>query len=392
MKKKISILGSTGSIGLSTLKIIDKKKIFFKVVLLSANKNYLQICKQIKKYKPIYFVISDLNIFIKVKKKFINSNTKIINNFELKKLEKNQIIVSAIPGIAGLKPTISMIKFSKKMLIANKESVICGWDLIKRKALRFKTKIIPVDSEHFSIFNLLKTNNINQIQKIYLTASGGPFLNYKINQLNKVTPKDALRHPKWKMGKKITIDSSTLMNKILELVEAQKLFNLPKDKLEIIIHPESLVHAIIKLHNGLSKLIYHQTSMQIPLANAIFDENININDFYKEEKKIKKKKEIENLTFLNVNPKKFPMIKFKKNIFQFPSSPIIINAANEVLVNEFLKKNIPFSAIFKIILVILKDRNYKKYAIKKPINLQQINKIDYWSRKLTLEKVKLNYV
>ena len=152
------------------------------------------------------------------------------------------------------------------------------------------------------------------------------------------------------------------------------------------------MHAIIKLNNGLSKLIYHQTSMQIPLANAIFDENININDFYKEEKKIKKKKEIENLTFLNVNPKKFPMIKFKKNIFQFPSSPIIINAANEVLVNEFLKKNIPFSAIFKIILVILKDRNYKKYAIKKPINLKQINKIDYWSRKLTLEKVKLNYV
>ena len=392
MKKKISILGSTGSIGLSTLKIVDKKNIFFKVVLLSANKNYLQICKQIKKYKPIYFVISDLNIFIKVKKKFINSKTKIINNFDLKKLEKNQIIVSAIPGIAGLKPTISMIKFSKKMLIANKESVICGWDLIKREALRFKTKIIPVDSEHFSIFNLLKTNNINQIQKIYLTASGGPFLNYKINQLNNITPKDALKHPKWKMGKKITIDSSTLMNKILELVEAQKLFNIPKDKLEILIHPESLVHAIIKLHNGLSKLIYHQTSMQIPLANAIFDENININDFYKEEKKIKKKKEIENLTFLNVNQKKFPTIKFKKNIFQFPSSPIIINAANEVLVNEFLKKNIPFSAIFKIILVILKDRNYKKYAIKKPINLKQINKIDYWSRKLTLEKVKLNYV
>ena len=281
MKKKISILGSTGSIGLSTLKIVDKKNIFFKVILLSANKNYLQICKQIKKYKPIYFVISDLNIFIKVKKKFINSKTKIINNFDLKKLEKNQIIVSAIPGIAGLKPTISMIKFSKKMLIANKESVICGWDLIKREALRFKTKIIPVDSEHFSIFNLLKTNNINQIQKIYLTASGGPFLNYKINQLNNITPKDALKHPKWKMGKKITIDSSTLMNKILELVEAQKLFNIPKDKLEILIHPESLVHAIIKLHNGLSKLIYHQTSMQIPLANAIFDENININDFYK---------------------------------------------------------------------------------------------------------------
>ncbi len=391
MKKKISILGSTGSIGLSTLKIIDKKKNFFSIILLSANKNYLQICKQIKKYKPKYFVISDPRVLTKVKKRFIFSKTKIISNHEFKKLEKNQIIVSAIPGIAGLKPTISMIKFSKKMLIANKESVICGWDLIKKKALKFKTKIIPVDSEHFSIFNLLKNDKINQIQKIYLTASGGPFLNYKLNQLNKVTPKDALKHPKWKMGKKITIDSSTLMNKILELVEAQKLFNLPKNKLDIIIHPESLVHAIIKLHNGLNKLIYHQTSMKIPLANAIFDENLNINDFYKDKKKFTKKKEIENLSFYNVNPKNFPMIKLKKIIFQFPSSPIIINAANEVLVNEFLKKNIPFSAIFKIILVILKDRNYKKYAIKKPINLKQINKIDYWSRKLTLEKVKLKY-
>ncbi len=392
MKIKISILGSTGSIGLSTLKIIDKKKFFFNIVLLSANRNYLQICNQIKKYKPKYFVISDTKVFKKVKKKFIFSKTKILNNFNFNKFEKKQTIVSAIPGIAGLEPTISMIKFSKKMLIANKESIICGWDLIKKNALRHKTKIIPVDSEHFSILNLLKNNKLSQIKKIYLTASGGPFLKYTLNQLNKVTPKDALKHPKWKMGKKITIDSSTLMNKILELVEAQKLFNLPKNKLEVLIHPESLVHAIIKLHNGLSKLIYHQTSMQIPLANAIFDESININDFYKDVRKKSNAKEIENLSFYNVDPKKFPMIKLKKNIFQFPSSPIIINAANEVLVNEFLKKNIPFSAIFKIILVILNDRNYRKYAIKKPINLKQINIIDYWSRKLTLEKVKLIYV
>ena len=194
----------------------------------------------------------------------------ILNNFNhLKVKKKSDITVTAIPGIAGLKPTIQSIKISKKILIANKESIICGWDLIKKNALKHKTKIIPVDSEHFSILNLLKNNKLSQIKKIYLTASGGPFLKYTLNQLNKVTPKDALKHPngKWE---KITIDSSTLMNKILELVEAQKLFNLPKNKLEVLIHPESLVHAIIKLHNGLSKLIYHQTSMQIPLANAIF--------------------------------------------------------------------------------------------------------------------------
>ena len=393
MKKLISILGSTGSIGLSTLRIIDIKKKLFKPYIFSANKNYSEICKQIKLYKPSFFLIGNEVIYKKIKKKFTKCRTKIINNFvEIKTQKKSDITISAIPGIDGLKPTIFLIKLSKKILIANKESIICGWHLIKNEIKKNNTKLIPIDSEHFSIMKLLQEHKLQEINKIYITASGGPFLNYKPSKLKSVKPAKALKHPKWKMGKKITIDSSTLMNKILELVEAQKLFNLPKNKLEVLIHPESLVHAIIKLHNGLSKLIYHQTSMQIPLANAIFDENLDINEFYKVEKKKSNKKEIENLSFYNVDPKKFPMIKLKKNIFQFPSSPIIINAANEVLVNEFLKKNIPFSAIFKIILAILKDRNYKKYAIKKPINLSQINKIDFWSRKLTLEKVKFIYV
>jgi 1-deoxy-D-xylulose-5-phosphate reductoisomerase len=385
MKKIISILGSTGSIGLSTLSIIDKKKNFFKVNLLTANKNYTSICNQIVKYKPNFFVINNKLIFEKVKKKFSNKKVKIFNNFNFKMLKKSDITISAIPGLAGLKPTILMIKLSKKLLIANKESIICGWNIIKKKSITHRTKIIPVDSEHFSIFKLLESHKINDINKIYITASGGPFLRFKKKQFKNIRPKDALKHPKWKMGKKITIDSSTLMNKMFELIEAQKLFNIPKNKIDILIHPDSLVHAIIELKNGLIKFIYHETSMIIPLANAIFDGNLTIKDFYKQNKN---KKLIENLSFESVNKKIFPIINLKKRINEHPSTPIILNASNEILVEYFLHKNIPFLSIFNSLKTILNNRNYKKYAIKTPKNINQINEIDKWARKLTLKIIK----
>ena len=388
MKQTISILGSTGSVGLSTLSIVDKKKKYFKPFLLSANKNYKLIAKQIKKYKPIFFVITDAEIFKKTKQKFKNNKIKILNNFNSLKLKKkSDITISAIPGIAGLQPTIAMIKLSKKVLIANKESIICGWNLIKKTSQKNKTKIVPIDSEHFSILKLLENHTLDDIKKIYITASGGPFLNYKPHQFKKITPKDALNHPKWKMGKKITIDSSTLMNKILELIEAEKLFNIPNNKLDILIHPNSLVHAIIELKNGLTKFIYHQTSMVIPLANAIFDGNLNIDDFYKKKKKAHTNI-IENLIFKKVDHKIFPIIKLKDSVNKHPSTSIIINASNEILVDHFLRKKMPFSYIFKIIMIILNDKNYKKYAIKNPKNLIQINKIDNWARAKTLEKIK----
>ena len=388
MKKTISILGSTGSVGLSTLSIIDKKKKYFIVDLLSANKNYNLICNQIKKYKPNVFVIADINTYKKVKKRFKKSKTKILNNFLFNKnIKKTDITISAIPGLAGLQPTISLIKLSKKILIANKESVICGWNLIENTALKNSTKIVPIDSEHFSIFKLLESNNIKDIKKIYITASGGPFLNYKFKNLKNIKPKDALKHPKWKMGKKITIDSSTLMNKLLELIEAQKLFKIPKKKLDILIHPESLVHAILELKNGLIKFIYHETSMVIPLANAIFDDKIEIKDFLK----IKNKNQVsiaKNLTFKKVDSKIFPIIKIKDKINEFYSSSIIINATNEILVDQFLQKKIPFLAISKLIITILNDRNYKKYAIKRPKNIKQIYTIDRWARNKIMERLK----
>ena len=387
MKKIISILGSTGSIGLNSFKIIDKKRKYFDINLLSANKNYKLICMQILKYKPNFFVVTDQSIFEKIKKKFKKTKIKILNNFELASLKKkNDLTITAIPGIIGLKPTIQMIKYSKKVLIANKESIICGWNLIKTNAQKNKTKIIPVDSEHFSILKLLESHKLNEINKVYITASGGPFLKFKSHEFKKIKPKDALKHPKWKMGKKISIDSSTLMNKILELIEAQKLFNIPNEKLDILIHPNSLVHAIVELKNGLVKLIYHQTTMIIPLANAIFDGDLNIKDFYNINKQ-KSNSILENLSFQNVNKKTFPIINIKKRVNEYPSTSIIINAANEILVDQFLRKKIPFLSISKTIMDILNDRNYKKYAIRRPKNINDIDKIDNWTRKAILKKI-----
>ena len=216
------------------LDIVNKKKKFFQIYALLANKNYNLILKQIKKYKPKYYIISDKKIFNKVKKNIKIKNVIILNNLkDIISKKKINITISAIPGIAGLEPTLKMIKLSKKLLIANKESIICGWNLIYKSAKTNNTKIIPIDSEHFSIMKLINNHKIQEIDKIYITASGGPFLNRKISQLKNISPKDALKHPKWKMGKKITIDSSTLMNKVFELIEAEKLFNLPPNMIEI---------------------------------------------------------------------------------------------------------------------------------------------------------------
>ena len=384
MKKLISVLGSTGSIGLNSLEIISKKKKYFKPFIFSANKNYKLICNQIIKFKPLYFLINDKKIYKKISKKFKNNKVKIISDYKsINFKSKKSITISAIPGIAGLNPVLELIRYSEKILIANKEAIICGWNLIKKKAEKNKTKLIPVDSEHFSILKLLENQKFELIEKIYLTASGGPFLNLTPNQLKKSSLKDALKHPKWKMGKKISIDSATLMNKIFELLEAHKLFNIPYSKLDILIHPNSLVHAIIKLKNGLTKLLYHETSMKIPLANAIFDGNLKIDDFIE----IKKNKTFQNLYFNKINKKIFPSINLKNKMIQYPSTGIIVNASNEVLVDQFLRKKIHFTDITKIIMANLKDANYRKYAIRKPKNINQIYQIDLWARNLTLKKI-----
>ena len=384
MKKTISILGSTGSIGTTTLNIVEKKKNLLRVNILSANSNYIRICNQIIKFNPKIYIILNKKILLKVRKKFKNKKIKLINSYEElnNKNIKSDITVVAIPGIAGIEPTIFFIKKSKKVLLANKESIICGWNIINKIAKKNNTIIIPIDSEHFSIKTLLHNHSFSEIKKIYITASGGPFLNLPNNKFAKIKPSDAIKHPKWKMGKKISIDSATLMNKILELIEAVKIFSLPLNKFKIIVHPQSLVHAIVEFKNGLIKLLYHEPDMTIPISNALFDFKSNINNYTST---LKRKNIIENLVFKEVDKKKFPVIRLIPKLNNYFSTPIIINGANEIFVDQFLEKKISFNSIIQYLYLVLKDKNYKKYAIQRSNNLKNIYMIDKWSRATALK-------
>ena len=387
--KTIALLGSTGSIGESTLSIIKKTKTF-KVVLILANSNYSKILSQIKIFKPKVVVINDLKVYLKIKKINKSKDTIILNNIiNIKKyVKKVDISVSAIPGIAGLEPTLAFIKISKKILLANKESIVCGWKLIKKEAIKHNTKLIPIDSEHFSIMELTKNNTNNEIEKIYITASGGPFLNLEKSKFKNIKPKDAIKHPKWKMGKKISVDSATLMNKVLELTEAFKLFSFDRSKYEILIHPQSLVHAIIKFVNGTTYFLYHMPDMKIPISNALFDSKFNYSDHF--QKKITKKPFIQNLEFFPVDENKFTTLKLIPKMNSTESGPIIVNAANEIFVDEFLKNNIRFNDISTYLNLVLKDKSYLKTSNMPSNSVKNIYIIDSWARQLARNIIERN--
>ena len=382
-KKTIAVLGSTGSIGQSTLDIIKKTK-EFQVKLIFANKNYSKIIKQIKIFKPKVAIINNKKIYLSIKKKYKNKNVIILNNtINLHKhINKVDVTISAIPGIAGLEPTILFTKISKKILLANKEAIICGWNLIKKNSIKYKTELVPIDSEHFSIALLLKNYSNKEVEKIYITASGGPFLKLNINKFKKIKPSDAIKHPKWNMGKKISVDSATLMNKVLEITEALKLFSFNLNKYEIIIHPDSLIHAIIKLKNGISIFLYHAPDMKIPIGNALL-KNFDYRNLFVKENKIYNR--IQNLNFLPVDKKRFPAVSLIPIMNSRKSSPIIINSANEVFVGEFLKNNIKFNDIVSYLKLVLEDKSYIKTSNLPADSIKNIYTIDKWARKTALK-------
>jgi len=381
MKKKIAILGSTGSIGKSTLEVIKKDIKNFDVVLLTANNNYRKLIEQAKKFKAKNVLIKNKKFFLKVKKSL--KNTKVYTgDISLKKIVSKKIdyTMSAVVGLAGLQPTIDAIKISKSVALANKETIICGWKILSKLSKKHKTKIIPVDSEHFSIMELTKGVKNHEVEEIIITASGGPFLNTPIKKLKKIKPKQAIKHPNWKMGKKISVDSATMMNKVFEVIEACKLFEFDKKKYKILIHPQSFVHSIIRFKNGLIKMILYNTDMKIPISNTIDPKknnllntsNINV-------------KSLNDLNFQKLNTKKFPSINLLRKSFSSESSfPIIINAANEVLVDLFLKEKIAFLDIVRILNRILKGKDFKKYAKRKPGSIKEIKIIDSWARLKTI--------
>ncbi len=379
MRKKIAIFGSTGSIGKILINILKKDKKNYEIVFLSANKNYKELLKQVKLFNVKNIVITDKSKYLIVKKIFKNKRVNIYNDFiNFKKIFKNKIdyTMCAISGIAGLYPTLNIIKFTKKIAIANKEALICGWPLISSQLKKFKTDFIPVDSEHFSIWSLIGNNSNNNIEKIFITASGGPFYKYPLNKFNFITPKLALKHPNWSMGRKISIDSATMMNKVFEVIEARNIFNVSYDKLFIFIHPKSYVHAIVKFNNGLSKILIHDTTMKIPIFNSLYDGS---------NKKIKSKdidiNKLNNLNFEKPDIKIFPVIKILKRMPNKSSLfETIIISANDELVQLFLNKKIKFVDISKTLNKILILDEFKKYRSIKPKNIRDIMKLNKYVR------------
>ena len=370
MKKKIAILGSTGSIGKTLIEIIKENKKNFEIVLLTADKNYDEIFKQAKYLNVKNLIINDKKSFNDLKKKKLGkiniyNNYNSFNNIFKKKID---YVMSSISGFHGLEPTLNIIKHTKKIAIANKEAIICGWHLIKKNLKKYNTTFVPVDSEHFSIFYALQSNKISNIEKIYLTASGGPLNNIPKKRFKNIKISQAIKHPNWKMGKKISVDSATMMNKVFEIIEAKKIFDLDYNKLDILVHPSSYIHAIIKFKDGMIKIIAHDTNMKIPIFNSLYDSH---------QKSISSDQlNLKRLNSLNLKPvdtNKFPSIKIIKKLqTKKPLLETIIVLANDELVNLFLLKKLNFTDINKCLQRLINMKEFVNLSQKKPGNIGSI--------------------
>ncbi len=386
MKKKIAIIGSTGSIGKNLLGIISNDINDFKINLLTADKDHKTLLRQAKKFNVTNLIIKNKSSYKVLKKKTSNTNIKVFNSFEhLGLIFKNKIdyVMNSIMGIDGLEPTIKIIKYTKNLAIANKESIICGWNIILKELKKNNTNFIPVDSEHFSIWYGLQNLKTTNVEKIYLTASGGPFRKLSLNKFKKIKINQAVSHPNWTMGKKISVDSATMINKVYEVIEAKNIFNIPYQNIEIIIHPKSYVHALIKFTNGLTTIIAHDTTMKIPIFNSLYS---------KSDKKIFTNtinfKTLNNLNLSKLNSIRYPMIKLLK-ILPSKSSlfETVIVAANDTLVDLFLNKKINFINIQKELFKILKLKEFNKFKKISPKKLEDVIKLNDYVRLKVLKKV-----
>ena len=369
MNKEIIILGSTGSIGTTTLSVIKEQN--FKIILLSTDKNAKKLLNQAILFKVKDVIIEDEVQYKKYKKLFNKNKIRIyLGLINLKRILKKKVnyCINSISGIDGLSPTLDVIPFTQNILIANKESIICGWHLIKKKLIKHKVNFIPIDSEHFSIWKLIKNENYTKINKIILTASGGPFLKKTIKEIKNINPRHALKHPNWKMGKKISIDSATMMNKVFEFIEAIKIFDLKKKNLKILFHPKSFVHAIVFYQGCLIKFLAHDPKMSIPIANALDIKNnkiVNLN----EDVLMK----LNNLNFEKPNIKKFPVLSVINSIPENTSYfETILITINDTLVSKYLNSEINYISIQKNLINIIKNPYFKKYYKLKPKNIYDI--------------------
>ena len=377
MKKGVAILGSTGSIGVQTLGVISEQEELFRVEVLTANENCELLINQAKKHKPNSVVIVNEKKYQKVFSELNPLNIKVYAGSEsLKQIvdsDEIDIVLTALVGYSGLLPTINAIKNRKKIALANKETLVVAGSLIKNLCEENSTEIIPVDSEHSAIFQCLAGEESNPIEKIFLTASGGPFRGKKLDDLKNITKKQALKHPNWSMGAKITIDSATLMNKGLEVIEAKWLFDLSKEQIEVVVHPQSIIHSAVQFQDGSIKAQLGLPDMKIPIQYALgFPKRLSNRferfSFF----------DYPNLTFEKPDLETFKNLALAyKAMEKGENSPCILNAANEIAVSAFLNDKIGFLNMTDLIDNCLEKINF----VKNP-SLEELIESDLETRNL----------
>ena len=357
--KRIAILGSTGSIGVNALNVIREFKDLFSVFALTVNSKIDLLEKQILEFNPKVVVVKD-KVKAEELRKRIGNKCEVLSGDEglIKIASANdyEILLTALVGFAGLAPTIEGIKKRKRIALANKETLVVAGELIVELCKKYNTEIIPVDSEHSAIFQVLVGENQKEINKLILTASGGPFREFSKNELMNVTVEQALKHPNWSMGSKITIDSATMMNKGLEVIEAHWLFHLPKEKIEVIVHPQSIIHSMVEFIDGSIKAQLSLPDMKLPIQYAFSYPQRLISKY--EETNFAK---LQNLSFYEPDLVKFECLKLAYDVMESGgTAPCILNAANEIAVERFLRKEIKFLEIADTIKLALdKIENHK---------------------------------
>lgn len=376
--ENIAILGSTGSIGQSSLEVIDKLNNRFRVVGLAAGRNTQMLEKQIEKFKPKIVSLKKKEEAEEFRRKFKDRSLHVTFSEkgaeEVAEFEENDIVVSAITGIDGLRPTLAALETGKKIALANKESMVAAGSLIQNLVEKSGAQIIPVDSEHSGIFQCLAKERVDNVKRVILTASGGPFFRSSSQEMEEITLDDALNHPRWKMGKKVTIDSATLMNKGLELIEAHWLFNIEPEKLEVLIHPQSIVHSLVEMNDGSVLAQLSPTDMKVPIQYALTypereDSSLPSLDL----------SQIKSLEFFEPDVEKFPLLKLARQALEEGASfPIVLNAANEVAVSAFLQTEIGFLDIAEIV-----SKAVENHPQREVQNLEDIFSVDRETRQMT---------
>lgn len=380
MKKKLVVLGSTGSIGAQTLEIVSSFPESFDVVALATYSNVELLFSQVEEFKPEYVAVIKPERAAEFKKMMPSGVNLLTSNealVELASLPEAELVVNALVGAAGLRATLAALNSGKILALANKESMVAGGPLVI-DSLKRGGKILPVDSEHSALFQCLMGEEIKSVERVYITGSGGPFRGRRWSELKNVGVREALAHPRWKMGPKITIDSATLMNKGLEVIEAHFLFQIPYEKIEVVIHPESLVHGLVEFVDGSIKAQIGPTDMKLPIEFALF--------YPQRSERVVDRLKLSslNLHFEPPDFDNFPCLRIALEAARLGKSyPVVLNAVNEVAVYSFLKEEILFTQIPFII-----EKVVEKHIPLELSSLEVIEEVDRWSREEAKKLIK----